>query len=58
MAHSAGLRKEAAIRMAISTPNNVLAGRDGKLDPSMSSTARCYERYCWCTGGRADSAAG
>jgi D-3-phosphoglycerate dehydrogenase len=30
--HSAGLSKEAAIRMAISTAKNVLAG---KLDPSM-----------------------
>ena len=33
--HSAGLSKEAAIRMAISTAKNVLAGIDGKLDPSM-----------------------
>jgi D-3-phosphoglycerate dehydrogenase / 2-oxoglutarate reductase len=33
--HSAGLSKEAAIRMAISTARNVLAGIDGKLDPSM-----------------------
>jgi hypothetical protein len=32
---SAGLSKEAAIRMAISTTHNVLAGIDGKLDPSM-----------------------
>jgi D-3-phosphoglycerate dehydrogenase len=32
--HSAGLSKEAAIRMAISTARNVLAGIDGKLDPS------------------------
>ena len=31
--HSAGLSKEAAIRMAISTAKNVLAGIDGKLDP-------------------------
>jgi D-3-phosphoglycerate dehydrogenase / 2-oxoglutarate reductase len=30
-----GLSKEAAIRMAISTARNVLAGIDGKLDPSM-----------------------
>ena len=33
--HSAGLSKEAAIRMVISTAKNVLAGIDGKLDPSM-----------------------
>ena len=33
--HSAGLSKEAAIRMAISTAKNVLAGIDGKLDPAM-----------------------
>ena len=33
--HSAGLSKEAAIRMATSTARNVLAGIDGKLDPSM-----------------------
>ena len=33
--HSAGLSKEAAIRMAISTARNVLAGIDGKLDPAM-----------------------
>jgi D-3-phosphoglycerate dehydrogenase len=33
--HSAGLSKEAAIRMAVSTAKNVLAGIDGKLDPSM-----------------------
>ncbi|HSC28140.1 MAG TPA: hydroxyacid dehydrogenase [Vicinamibacterales bacterium] len=33
--HSAGLSKEAAIRMAISTARNVLAGIDGSLDPSM-----------------------
>lgn len=33
--HSAGLSKEAAIRMAISTAKNVLAGIDGTLDPSM-----------------------
>jgi D-3-phosphoglycerate dehydrogenase len=33
--HSAGLSKEAAVRMAISTVRNVLAGIDGKLDPSM-----------------------
>jgi D-3-phosphoglycerate dehydrogenase len=33
--HSAGLSKEAAIRMAISTARNALAGLDGKLDPSM-----------------------
>ncbi len=33
--HSAALSKEAAIRMAISTARNVLAGIDGKLDPSM-----------------------
>jgi D-3-phosphoglycerate dehydrogenase len=33
--HSAGLSKEAAIRMAISTARNVLAGIDGKLDPLM-----------------------
>jgi D-3-phosphoglycerate dehydrogenase len=33
--HSAGLSKEAAIRMAISTARNVLAGIDGKLDPTM-----------------------
>ena len=34
-AHSAGLSKEAAVRMAISTARNVLAGIDGNLDPSM-----------------------
>ena len=33
--HNAGLSKEAAIRMAVSTARNVLAGIDGKLDPSM-----------------------
>jgi D-3-phosphoglycerate dehydrogenase len=33
--HNAGLSKEAAIRMAISTARNVLAGIDGKLDPTM-----------------------
>jgi D-3-phosphoglycerate dehydrogenase len=33
--HNAGLTKEAAIRMAISTARNALAGLDGKLDPSM-----------------------
>jgi D-3-phosphoglycerate dehydrogenase len=33
--HSAGLSQEAAIRMAVSTAKNVLAGIDGKLDPSM-----------------------
>jgi hypothetical protein len=33
--HSVGLSKEAAIRMAISTARNVLAGIDGKLDPSI-----------------------
>ena len=33
--HSAGLSKEAAIRMAISTARNALAALDGKLDPSM-----------------------
>jgi D-3-phosphoglycerate dehydrogenase len=33
--HSAGLSKEAAVRMAISTARNVLAGIDGKRDPSM-----------------------
>jgi D-isomer specific 2-hydroxyacid dehydrogenase, NAD binding domain len=33
--HSAGLSKEAAIRMAVSTARNVIAGIDGKLDPSM-----------------------
>ena len=33
--HSAGLSKEAALRMAISTARNVLAGIDGKLDRSM-----------------------
>jgi hypothetical protein len=32
--HSAGLSKEAAVRMAISTARNVLAGIDGTLDPS------------------------
>jgi hypothetical protein len=35
MAHSAGLGKEAAIRMAISTARNVLAGLDREPDPSM-----------------------
>jgi D-3-phosphoglycerate dehydrogenase len=33
--HNAGLSKEAAIRIAISTARNALAGIDGKLDPSM-----------------------
>jgi D-3-phosphoglycerate dehydrogenase len=33
--HSAGLSKEAAIRMAISTARNALAGIDGKLDATM-----------------------
>jgi D-3-phosphoglycerate dehydrogenase / 2-oxoglutarate reductase len=33
--HNAGLSKEAAVRMAISTARNVLAGIDGKLDPAM-----------------------
>jgi D-3-phosphoglycerate dehydrogenase len=33
--HSAGLSKEAAIRMAISTARNALAGIDGTLDPTM-----------------------
>jgi D-3-phosphoglycerate dehydrogenase / 2-oxoglutarate reductase len=33
--HSTGLGKEAAILMAISTARNVLAGIEGKLDPSM-----------------------
>jgi hypothetical protein len=31
---SAGLSKEAAIRMAISTARNALSGLDGKLDPT------------------------
>ena len=33
--HTAGMSQEAAIRMAISTVRNALAGIDGKLDPSM-----------------------
>ena len=33
--HNAGLSKEAAIRMAISTARNALAGLDGKLDALM-----------------------
>jgi D-3-phosphoglycerate dehydrogenase len=33
--HNAGLSKEAAVRMAISTARNALAGIDGKLDASM-----------------------
>jgi D-3-phosphoglycerate dehydrogenase len=33
--HNAGLSKQAAIRMAISTARNALAAIDGKLDPSM-----------------------
>jgi D-3-phosphoglycerate dehydrogenase len=33
--HTAGMSQEAAIRMAISTARNALAGIDGKLDPSM-----------------------
>jgi D-3-phosphoglycerate dehydrogenase len=33
--HNASLSKEAAIRMAMSTARNALAGIDGKLDPSM-----------------------
>jgi phosphoglycerate dehydrogenase-like enzyme len=31
--HSAGLSKEAAIRVAISIARSVLVGIDGKLDP-------------------------
>ena len=31
--HNAGLSKEAAIRMAILTARNALAGIDGKVDP-------------------------
>ena len=34
--HSAGLSKEAAIRIAISTARNALAALDGELDPSMA----------------------
>ena len=33
--HNAGLSKEAAIPMTISTARNALAGLDGKRDPSM-----------------------
>jgi D-3-phosphoglycerate dehydrogenase / 2-oxoglutarate reductase len=33
--HTAGMSQEAAIRMAISTARNALAGIDGKLDSSM-----------------------
>ena len=33
--HTAGMSQEAAIRMAISTARNALAGIDGRLDPSM-----------------------
>jgi D-3-phosphoglycerate dehydrogenase len=33
--HTAGMSQEAAIRMAISTARNALAGIDGKLDPAM-----------------------
>jgi len=33
--HSAGVTKESARRMAVSTARNVLAGIDGKLDPDM-----------------------
>jgi D-3-phosphoglycerate dehydrogenase / 2-oxoglutarate reductase len=33
--HTAGMSQEAAIRMAISTARNALAGIDGTLDPSM-----------------------
>jgi D-3-phosphoglycerate dehydrogenase len=33
--HTAGMSQEAAIRMAISTARNALAGIDGKHDPSM-----------------------
>jgi D-3-phosphoglycerate dehydrogenase len=33
--HTAGMSREAAIRMAISTARNALAGIDGRLDPSM-----------------------
>jgi D-3-phosphoglycerate dehydrogenase / 2-oxoglutarate reductase len=33
--HTAGMSQEAAIRMAISTARNALAGIDSKLDPSM-----------------------
>jgi D-3-phosphoglycerate dehydrogenase / 2-oxoglutarate reductase len=33
--HTAGMSREAAIRMAISTARNALAGIDGNIDPSM-----------------------
>jgi D-3-phosphoglycerate dehydrogenase / 2-oxoglutarate reductase len=33
--HTAGMSKEAALRMAVTTARNALAGVDGKLDPSM-----------------------
>jgi D-3-phosphoglycerate dehydrogenase len=33
--HTAGMSKEAALRMAVSTARNALAAIDGKLDPSM-----------------------
>ncbi len=33
--HTAGMSREAALRMAVSTARNVLAALDGKLDPSM-----------------------
>jgi D-3-phosphoglycerate dehydrogenase len=33
--HTAGMSQEAAIRMAISTARNALAGIDGTIDPAM-----------------------
>jgi D-3-phosphoglycerate dehydrogenase len=33
--HTAGMSREAALRMAVSTARNALAALDGKLDPSM-----------------------
>lgn len=52
----AGLRHEAAIRMAISTACKALAGIEGKLDPRWWSTARCFDARArsfrrWCRPG-------
>jgi D-3-phosphoglycerate dehydrogenase / 2-oxoglutarate reductase len=33
--HGAGLTEQSAVRMAISTVKNLLAGLDGNLDPAM-----------------------
>lgn len=33
--HGAGLTEQSAVRMAVSTARNLLAGLDGTLDPTM-----------------------